>query len=89
MAATETDAKRRSKPALISGHEMICPRCKVSRDILAFPRFGEIEEYKHETAPIYKCPKAKGGCGWVFAISDSGVLNALNPDGIPEDIKIE
>lgn len=90
MAATETDATRRStKPSLISGHEMTCPRCKKPQDILAFQRFGEIDEFAHETAPIYKCPKSRGGCGWIFAPSDHAVLLALNPEGIPEDLKIE
>lgn len=24
---------------------------------------GQIEEFKHETMPVYKCPK----CRWIFA----------------------
>lgn len=63
---------------------MICPRCKVSRDILDFQRFGEVEEFASETAPIYKCPKqqAKGGCGWIFAPAEQTILQSLMPDSI-------
>src|SRR4051794_22245324 len=84
MEATMTDAKRRTRPALIQGHEMTCPRCKTPRDILDFQRFEEIEEYSHDTAPIYKCPKTRGGCGWLFAPSEHTILTAIGPSAEEE-----
>jgi rubredoxin len=59
---------------------MTCPRCKASRDILDFQRFGEIEEFAQDTAPIYKCPKARGGCGWIFAPAEHTVLHSIHPE---------
>jgi hypothetical protein len=85
MEATMTDAKRRPRTPLIRGREMTCPRCKTPRDILAFQRFEEIEEYEHDTAPIYKCPPAQGGCGWLFAPAEHTVLEAMSPSpDLPE-----
>lgn len=68
---------------------MTCPRCKVARDILDFQRFGEIEEFAEETAPIYKCPKQKnkGGCGWIFAPAEHTILETLLPS--PSDLQGE
>jgi hypothetical protein len=61
---------------------MTCPRCKRSRNILDFQRFGEIEEFAHDTAPIYRCPKARGGCNWLFAPADHTVLaTVMDPTG--------
>lgn len=65
---------------------MTCPRCKRKRNILDFQRFGEIEEFAHDTAPIYRCPKARGGCSWIFAPADATIINALMPDEIPEEV---
>lgn len=42
---------------------MTCPRCKDEHDVLQYRRMMTIEEYEHETAPIYKCPK----CNFMFA----------------------
>ncbi len=82
MIVLETDAKRRPRTPLIEGRNMRCPRCKTPRDILDFQRFGEIEEFEMDTAPIYKCPKARGGCGWIFAPADHTVLSAINPPAL-------
>lgn len=79
MTLAETDAKRRPRVPLIEGRSMRCPRCREPRDILAFQRFGEIEEFASDTAPIYKCPKAQGGCGWIFAPAEHTVLIAMRP----------
>lgn len=79
MNVTVTDAKRRQRTPLIQGRQMTCPRCKVSRDILDFQRFEEIEEFSMDTAPIYKCPKSRGGCAWIFAPAEHTVLTAINP----------
>lgn len=68
---------------------MKCPRCEKKRDILGFQRMEDSDKYAHETAPVYKCPKVTGGCGFFFALSDHAVLHNLNPDGIPEGIKYE
>ena len=69
------DATRRH---LIQGRQMTCPRCKVSRDILDFQRLEEIEEFEPDTTPIYKCPKPRGGCSWVFAPAEHTVLSAIH-----------
>lgn len=82
MIVTETDAKPRSQTPLIEGRFMRCPRCKTQRDILDFQRFGEIEEFAQDTAPIYRCPKARGGCSWIFAPADHVVLSAINPPAL-------
>lgn len=85
MAATQTE----QKPSLISGRKMMCPKCRKERDILDFQRMEDIPEFAHETAPIYKCDRRKGGCGWFFAPSEHAVLDSLNPNGRPEEIKVE
>lgn len=61
------DATRRENSLIVDGRYMRCPRCKEVRDILDYQRMGEVEEFREETMPIYKCPKARGGCSWVFA----------------------
>lgn len=77
MTVIAPNAKQRTRPTLIRGRKMVCPRCKTERDILDYQRFGEIEEFAHETAPIYKCPKSRGGCSWVFAPADSVVVGSM------------
>lgn len=69
----------RERQPLIDGRYMTCPRCKEKRDILAFIRFGEVEEFAADTAPIYKCPKPAGGCGWIFAPAEHTILFAMHP----------
>jgi rubredoxin len=56
---------------LIEGRTMSCPRCKVKQDILSFTPLDQIEEYAHETAPIYKCSL----CRWVFAPVSRDILS--------------
>lgn len=48
---------------MFRGREMICPRCKQYHDILTYRPMEQIEEYVHETCPIYVCPQ----CNWKFA----------------------
>lgn len=42
---------------------MICPRCKVYQDILAFVPLQQIEEYAEETNWLTKCPD----CHFIFS----------------------
>ncbi len=56
---------------------MTCPRCKSERNILDFIKLEEIEEFAHETNPIYKCPRQRGGCSWQFSPADQAVLNSM------------
>jgi hypothetical protein len=46
-------------------------------------------KYAHETAPIYKCPRRLGGCGFFFAPTEHAVVKNLNPQGVPEGISYE
>jgi rubredoxin len=55
-----------AKPRLIEGQNMTCPRCRRSKDILAYERLMEIDTFVEETTAIYKCPS----CRWVFAPAD-------------------
>jgi len=66
---TVTDAKRRpARIPLIDGRHMTCPRCRKAHDILRYVPMAEVEEFKSETMPIYKCPS----CRWLFApVQDS------------------
>ncbi len=52
---------------------MHCPRCKKPRDILAWIPLMQIEEFAHETCPIYKCPD----CRWVFAPAPTALEDFL------------
>ena len=52
-----------SKPSLIEGRRMTCPRCKGSHDILQYVPMQQVQEYATETNPIYKCPT----CRWIFS----------------------
>lgn len=54
-----------NRKSLIQGHKMLCPRCKVEHSVERYNKLKEIEEYQHETTPIYKCP----ACKWIFALS--------------------
>lgn len=58
-----TDAKRREDRLIVDGRYMRCPRCRETHDILRYVPMGQIEEFKHETVPVYKCPS----CRWIFA----------------------
>jgi len=53
------------KKNLINGRMMVCPRCKKDHDILQYIRLEMIEEYAHETTPVYKCCS----CKWLFSPS--------------------
>lgn len=58
-----TNARRRPRTPLIEGTKMRCPRCKKLHNILQYVPLQEIEEFKVETNPIYKCPS----CRWMFS----------------------
>jgi hypothetical protein len=60
-----TDAKRRPRrePLIVGGRYMTCPRCREQHDILLYVPMGQVEEFKEETVPVYKCPT----CRWIFA----------------------
>lgn len=60
---------------------MRCPRCKTLRNILEYVPLDQSEEFKGETNPIYKCPKARGGCSFLFSPTDETVLLALRAVG--------
>lgn len=83
MSVTEKEIEfrpqSRSRIPLIQGTNMVCPRCRTPRNILDFQRFGEVEEFASDTAPIYKCPKTKGGCGWIFAPAEHTIHIAMKP----------
>jgi hypothetical protein len=89
MAATDSVAE--TKPRLIPGTEMTCPRCEVSRNILDFQRMQDGDpKYAHELAPVYKCPRQRGGCGMFFAPSDHAVVQTLIPASVkPEEVNFE
>lgn len=55
---------------LIRGTELLCPRCETYNDVLWYEKWGEIARHAHETNPIMRCPKRKGGCGWIFSPAD-------------------
>jgi len=50
---------------LINGRMMTCPRCKRVCDILQYKCLEQIEDFLHETVPVYKCPS----CKWLFSIA--------------------
>lgn len=58
---------------------MTCPRCEVQRDILDYKPFDRTVAYESQLNPVYKCPKAKGGCSYIFSPGDEAVLLALFP----------
>lgn len=62
-----------SREPLVNSQGMLCPRCKVRRNILAFKRLQTVEEYEDITAPIYKCPD--NHCKFVFAPVSEVVYN--------------
>lgn len=65
-----TEAKPRPSVSLIEGNKMRCPRCELLLDILLFVRLAMAENYTDELTPVYKCPRKRGGCGFVFAPAD-------------------
>lgn len=48
---------------LVTFEGMICPRCEVRQNILAFTRLQQFGDYESQTAPLYKCKL----CRAVFA----------------------
>ena len=56
---------------LIRGTELLCPRCENYHDVLWYEKWGEVAAHAHETNPIMRCPKRKGGCGWIFSPADA------------------
>jgi hypothetical protein len=77
MNATKSDAKRRSRIPLIQGNQMVCPRCKTQRNILDFQVLDVIEEFAADTTPVYKCPKQRGGCSFLFAPAEQAILTSM------------
>lgn len=73
MLAMSQALSGREQPRLLNGRMMSCPRCKRSRDILQFVPMKMIEEFAHDTTPVYKCPE----CHWIFAPADSLLLHEL------------
>lgn len=64
----------REKKSLLNGRLLTCPRCKKQSDILSFKPLMVIEEYAHETTPVYKAPC----CSWIFALSDNLIFEVLS-----------
>lgn len=62
---------------LIRGAELLCPRCETYHNLLWYERWGEIEDHAHETNPIYRCPKRKNGCGWIFSPAERAVVGSI------------
>lgn len=73
MAQAVDSQRPRKRLSLIEGRQMHCPRCKKPRDILAWIPLMQIEEFAHETCPIYKCPD----CRWVFAPAPTALEDFL------------
>lgn len=57
------DAKRSQNSLIVDQRHMRCPRCRREQDILAYVPMGQVEEFRPETVPVYKCPS----CRWIFA----------------------
>ena len=64
----------KEKLKLVENRFMTCPRCKKRQDILQFVPMMTIEEYAHDTCPIYKCSQ----CKWLFAPSDNLMFEVLS-----------
>lgn len=60
---------------------MRCPRCEVLHDILEYVRLAMIDDFADETTPVYKCPRRRGGCGFLFAPAESAVLHSMVRQG--------
>lgn len=60
--SVESRNRAPTRPMFV-GREMICPRCKKYHDILTYKPMKQIDEYVHETVPIYVCAE----CNWKFA----------------------
>lgn len=56
---------------------MLCPRCKRYRNILDYDRLEQTELYEADTNAIYKCPKARGGCSFIFSPAKPSVMENL------------
>lgn len=78
---TRGDAKRPGKQPLIrdthKGPEMLCPRCKRYRSVLDYDRLEQTVEYYNETHAIYKCPKARGGCSFIFSPAPPSIMESM------------
>ena len=48
---------------IVNGRYMVCPRCREEHDVLRYVPMGQVEEFKSETVPVYRCPN----CRWIFA----------------------
>jgi len=53
----------RENSLIVEGRYMRCPRCRDLHDILRYVPMGQVEEFRAETNPIYKCPN----CRWIFS----------------------
>jgi rubredoxin len=51
-------SSQNSEP-LVNTEGMICPRCEVRQNLLAFTRLKQYEKYESQTAPLYKCKLCK------------------------------
>lgn len=71
------DRMRRENSLIVDERYMRCPRCRRVHDVLAFVPMGMIEEFRTETAPVYKCPS----CHWIFA--PVLALSELFPPEVP------
>jgi hypothetical protein len=56
---------------------MTCPRCKEPRNILEYKPLDRPEEFEQELNPIYKCPRDRGGCSFLFSPSETAILEAM------------
>jgi rubredoxin len=51
------------KPRLMQGSRLLCPNCKMRRNILSYKHFQRVEEYADELNVVLKC----SGCGHIFS----------------------
>jgi rubredoxin len=51
--------------SLLNLNLLTCPRCRVEKSVESYLRLREIEEYRSQTLPIYKCSE----CSWIFSLS--------------------
>lgn len=71
------NSRRAPSRPLILGTKMICPRCKTYRDILDYDRLEQNAEYEDETNAIYKCPRARGGCSYIFSPAPPSIMESM------------
>lgn len=62
VAVAEAQPQERIR-LIPDARNMVCPRCKKKHDILRYKPLDQIEEFAHETNPIYQCPS----CNWKFS----------------------